>query len=79
MSLETSKKTTHNSYLKKCPNAELTGFPIHHIVLSVCTQLDLAVGTMVASGGVWSLEMDLSLGWCIRLKKLSCMHGFLLP
>lgn len=69
----------HNSYLKQCPNAEFTGFPLHLIVLSVGSQLDLAVGTPGVSGAVQSSEMDPSLGWCIGLRKLSCMQGFLLP
>lgn len=73
------QKPPHSSYLKKCPSAEFTGFPLHLIVPSVGSQLDLALGTPGASGAVQSSEMDPSLGRCVGLKKLSCTRGFLLP
>lgn len=71
MSLETSKKPLITA-IEKYPNVEFTGFPLHLTVLSVHSQIDHAMKTLEASGGVWSSEVDLYLGWCIGLKRLSC-------
>jgi len=73
------QRTPHNYYQKKCPSAEFIEFPLRFLVPSVCSQLDLALGTPEASGDVRSSEMGLSVGWCVELKKFSCTCGFLLP